>query len=242
MHLFLPWTACACLAAKATLLKKQKPIHLSFSAWWPGGRVTATPWSACRGRTQAESIILLLTQQVENEEIVGCLHHHDRHHPLPRERNPRRGLRSQMYAWKADKETKQVCSITLKHKHTMTIHQSIRKTMHSTEHARRRGGRGGGLVERASAIPSSMPGVQALTVTPSTCAWCTGSSVAECSPRVRVQTNRLSVHVRSHCPMVRRSTTLIFREHPTRPAIRLVMRPSNDWTTGACDKYKTTQP
>ena len=32
-----PWAACACRAATAALLKKQKPIGVAASAWWPGG-------------------------------------------------------------------------------------------------------------------------------------------------------------------------------------------------------------
>lgn len=36
----------AALAAIAALLKKQKPITLLLSAWWPGGRTMATPVAA----------------------------------------------------------------------------------------------------------------------------------------------------------------------------------------------------
>ncbi|KAI8438913.1 hypothetical protein MSG28_011241 [Choristoneura fumiferana] len=38
-----PWLSTACLAAAATLFSKQKPLGISSSAWWPGGRTTHTP-------------------------------------------------------------------------------------------------------------------------------------------------------------------------------------------------------
>ena len=43
-----PWAACACRAATAALLKKQKPIGVAASAWWPGGRVATKALSTRR--------------------------------------------------------------------------------------------------------------------------------------------------------------------------------------------------
>mmetsp|Transcript_4558 Transcript_4558/g.12455 ORF Transcript_4558/g.12455 Transcript_4558/m.12455 type:complete len:229 (-) Transcript_4558:594-1280(-) len=37
---------CAALAATAALLKKQKPMAMLLSAWWPGGRTMAAPCAA----------------------------------------------------------------------------------------------------------------------------------------------------------------------------------------------------
>ena len=44
--LFAPafWAARAAIAA---LLKKQKPIAILLSAWWPGGLTIAAPWLTC---------------------------------------------------------------------------------------------------------------------------------------------------------------------------------------------------
>ena len=43
-----PWAACAWRAATAALLKKQKPIGVAASAWWPGGRVATKALSTRR--------------------------------------------------------------------------------------------------------------------------------------------------------------------------------------------------
>ena len=41
-----PWRSSAYLAAIATLLKKQKPMALSWQAWWPGGRTQQKAFSS----------------------------------------------------------------------------------------------------------------------------------------------------------------------------------------------------
>ena len=42
------------LAAVATLLNKQKPMALSFSAWWPGGRTAAIEVRQTLGEVERE--------------------------------------------------------------------------------------------------------------------------------------------------------------------------------------------
>ena len=40
---FRPWVCCAYLAAMATVLKRQKPMHDWRTAWCPGGRQMPNP-------------------------------------------------------------------------------------------------------------------------------------------------------------------------------------------------------
>ena len=48
-----PCTSRACLAAIATLLKKQNPIALEASAWWPGGLTAQKAFSISFFRTRS---------------------------------------------------------------------------------------------------------------------------------------------------------------------------------------------
>ena len=66
-----PWAAWACRAATAALLKKQKPIGVAASAWWPGGLVATKALSTRRVTTSSTANVAPPAERNAASKVPG---------------------------------------------------------------------------------------------------------------------------------------------------------------------------